>query len=30
MKVAVSFISSNYDLETTIKKIDESKAEYTC
>ena len=28
MKVAVSFISSNYDLETTIKKIDESKADY--
>ena len=28
MKVAVSFISSNYDLDTTIKKIDESKADY--
>lgn len=28
MKVAVSFISSNYDLETTIKKIDESDADY--
>ena len=28
MKVAVSFISSNYDLETTIKRIDESKADY--
>ena len=28
MKVAVSFISSNYDLDTTIKKIDESNADY--
>lgn len=28
MKVGVSFISSNYDLETTIKKIDESEADY--
>ena len=28
MKVAVSFISSDYDLDTTIKKIDESKADY--
>ena len=28
MKVAVSFISSDYDLETTIKKIDESTADY--
>lgn len=28
MKVAVSFISSDYDLETTIKKIDESEADY--
>ena len=28
MKVAVSFINSNYDLETTIKKIDESNADY--
>ena len=28
MKVAVSFISSDYDLETTIKKIDDSKADY--
>ena len=25
MKVGVSFISSDYDLETTINKIDESK-----
>lgn len=28
MKVAVSFISSDYDLETTINKIDESQADY--
>lgn len=28
MKVGVSFISSDYDLETTIKKIDESSADY--
>ncbi len=28
MKVGVSFISSDYDLETTIKKIDESTADY--
>ncbi len=28
MKVAVSFISSDYDLETTICKIDESNADY--
>jgi len=28
MKVAVSFISSDYDLDTTIKKIDESNADY--
>ena len=28
MKVAVSFISSDCDLETTIKKIDESTADY--
>lgn len=28
MKVGVSFISSDYDLETTIKKIDESDADY--
>lgn len=28
MKVGVSFISSNYDLETTIKKIEESSADY--
>lgn len=28
MKVGVSFISSDYDLETTISKIDESSADY--
>jgi len=28
MKVGVSFISSDYDLETTISKIDESNADY--
>ena len=28
MKVGVSFISSNYSLEETIKKIDESDADY--
>jgi len=28
MKVGVSFISSNYDLDTTIKMIDESNADY--
>ena len=28
MKVGVSFISSDYDLETTINKIDESNADY--
>ena len=28
MKVAVSFISSDYDLETTIRKVDESSADY--
>ena len=28
MKVAVSFIKSDYDLETTINKIDESSADY--
>ena len=28
MKVGVSFISSDYDLETTIRKIDESSADY--
>ena len=28
MKVGVSFITSDFDLETTIKKIDESNADY--
>jgi len=28
MKVGVSFINSDYDLDTTIKKIDESSADY--
>jgi len=28
MKVGVSFISSKFDVETTIKKIDESNADY--
>ena len=28
MKVGVSFISSDYDIETTISKIDESSADY--
>ncbi len=28
MKVGVSFISSNYSLEETIKRIDESDADY--
>lgn len=28
MKVGVSFISSDYDLETTISKIDDSSADY--
>ena len=28
MKVGVSFINSDYDLETTISKINESDADY--